>query len=146
EVVEVSDVVRLHDEVVRVRREGEPVPDDRHVLRLAVEEGARAALSVRAVFRRVCLLDVKEHASLLVRGRLMRGSRTLHTDQGLEWRIFGHQFEASRPRVNAQRHPSASASIWAFGTLSSSVFVSHARVAPMRHATSRILPPAVYTS
>src|SRR5262249_19589179 len=66
EEVEMSDVVRLHDEVVRVRREGEPVPDDLHVLRLAVEEGARAALPVRAVLRRVCLLDVEEHASLLV--------------------------------------------------------------------------------
>src|SRR5881394_3231385 len=51
-----------------MRGEGEPEPDDVDVRRLIVEEGARAALPVRAVLRRVRLFDVEEHGSLLVRG------------------------------------------------------------------------------
>src|SRR5581483_1272001 len=63
------------------RREREPVTDELHVLRLAVEEGARAALPVRAVLRGVCLFDVEEHAFLRVRRRVLRRSRTLHKER-----------------------------------------------------------------
>src|SRR5690349_16508833 len=101
------DVVRLHDQVVRVRREGEPEPDDVHVLRLEVEEGARAALPVRALLRRVCLLDVEEHASLLVLGPVMRAESDV--TQGTEI-VPARRVASRRPPPNYHRHMSRVAS------------------------------------
>src|SRR5215207_3478333 len=59
--MQVLDVVGLDDQERRVLWEREPVADEPDVRRLAVEEGRRAALSVRAVVGLMALRDVEQH-------------------------------------------------------------------------------------
>src|SRR6185503_9830425 len=61
ELLEMSDVVRLDHEIRRVLRERQPIAVDLDVLRFAVEERFRSPFAVRAIVRRVRLLDVEEH-------------------------------------------------------------------------------------
>jgi len=59
--MQVGDVIGLDDEIGRVVREGQPITEDLDVLRLTVEEGFRASLSVWAIVGCVRLRDMEEH-------------------------------------------------------------------------------------
>src|SRR4029078_1274951 len=61
ELVQVPDVVGLHDEEGRVLGERQPEPVDLDAVVALVEQRLRAALSVWAVLWRMRLLDVEEH-------------------------------------------------------------------------------------
>src|SRR5262245_47221916 len=78
ELVEVANVVSLHDQERGVLREREPVAEDLDVLASLVEQRLRAALPIRTVPRLVRLLDVEEHSSdLPLRGVFANDCRAL---------------------------------------------------------------------